>query len=336
MRRAAGQLANAVVVFDQQNGRATMAGGIGRVGGASGYPFRANRGRKSGTWSPPRLALDLHLPATLRTIPYTVASPRPVPLPSCLVVKNGSKTRARVAASIPTPVSLTESARRSAGTSLWMAAEDSCEGQVGRLDGEAARRAGMASLALTARFMTTCSICPGSARTGQSRGAWRDTSCTSSPISAAQHALHAVDQRVQVEHPGLEQLLSAEGEELPGERRRALAAWRISSRSSRTLRPLVPRLAEHLAVAADDGEQVVEVVGDAAGQPAHRLHLLRLDELLLEFFPGDVPQEAERHALAFPHRAHHGGLDPDGLPGGRHRAELVPGGGFLAPRIRLR
>ena len=40
-----------------------------------------------------------------------------------------------------------------------------------------------------------------------------------------------------------------------------------------------------LEVAADRGQQVVEVVGDAAGQRAHRLHLLRLPELGLEPLP---------------------------------------------------
>ena len=39
---------------------------------------------------------------------------------------------------------------------------------------------------------------------------------------------------------------------------------------------------EQLPVAHDHHEQVVEVVGDAAGEPAHRLHLLRLAELVLQ------------------------------------------------------
>ncbi len=46
-------------------------------------------------------------PALCLTIPYTVESPRPVPLPTSLVVKNGSKMRACVSSSMPTPVSLT-------------------------------------------------------------------------------------------------------------------------------------------------------------------------------------------------------------------------------------
>jgi hypothetical protein len=39
---------------------------------------------------------------------------------------------------------------------------------------------------------------------------------------------------------------------------------------------------DHLGIALDGGEHVVEVVGDATGQPADRLHLLRLGELGLE------------------------------------------------------
>ena len=42
-------------------------------------------------------------------MPYTLASPSPVPLPDGLVVKNGSKRCACVASSIPTPVSDTSS-----------------------------------------------------------------------------------------------------------------------------------------------------------------------------------------------------------------------------------
>ncbi len=48
-------------------------------------------------------------PSLCFTMPYTVANPRPVPFPCSLVVKNGSKMRACVAASIPIPLSLTTS-----------------------------------------------------------------------------------------------------------------------------------------------------------------------------------------------------------------------------------
>ncbi len=42
-------------------------------------------------------------------MPYTVASPSPVPLPTSFVVKNGSKMCAQVSVAMPDPVSLTRS-----------------------------------------------------------------------------------------------------------------------------------------------------------------------------------------------------------------------------------
>ena len=46
-------------------------------------------------------------PPDCLTIPCTVDNPRPVPLPTAFVVKNGSKMRSRVAMSMPVPVSVT-------------------------------------------------------------------------------------------------------------------------------------------------------------------------------------------------------------------------------------
>src|SRR4030081_3877593 len=40
---------------------------------------------------------------------------------------------------------------------------------------------------------------------------------------------------------------------------------------------------EKVTVTGDDSEQVVEVVGDAAGKPSDSFHLLRLPELFLAF-----------------------------------------------------
>ena len=57
----------------------------------------------------PRPGVDatLTVPPDWSTIPYTVASPSPEPLPASLVVKNGSKMCCSVAGSMPVPVSLT-------------------------------------------------------------------------------------------------------------------------------------------------------------------------------------------------------------------------------------
>ena len=62
--------------------------------------------------------------------------------------------------------------------------------------------------------------------------------------------------------------------------RMALSTER-ASRSESSAPPVGERALHRLQIADDDGQQVVEVVRDAAGQLADRLHLLRLRKLLL-------------------------------------------------------
>ena len=98
---------------------------------------------------------------------------------------------------------------------------------------------------------------------------------------AREHLAGFFDEVVQVEHPRLQNLLSAEGQQLPGERRRALPGL-LDLHEVRPQRVARRQRADgHFAVGEDDGQQVVEVVGHAAGQSPHRFHLLRLPELLL-------------------------------------------------------
>ncbi|MCX6628303.1 MAG: hypothetical protein NTW28_11820, partial [Candidatus Solibacter sp.] len=53
--------------------------------------------------------------------------------------------------------------------------------------------------------------------------------------------------------------------------------------------------ADHFGVAFDDGEQVIEVVRDAAGQLSHGLQFLRLPEFLLKAFAfGDIGGHHQR------------------------------------------
>ena len=56
---------------------------------------------------PGSLSTPMNQPFCL-TMPYTVASPRPVPLSTRLVVKKGSKMRGRICGSMPTPSSRTD------------------------------------------------------------------------------------------------------------------------------------------------------------------------------------------------------------------------------------
>ena len=101
------------------------------------------------------------------------------------------------------------------------------------------------------------------------------------PDQAAQHGLEVGDDAVQVQHLRLEHLPAAERQELAREGGRPdpgapdlldFPPHRVAVADS---------LLQELAVAGDRRQQVVEIVGDAARQPPHRFHLLRLAELLL-------------------------------------------------------
>ena len=73
---------------------------------------------------------------------------------------------------------------------------------------------GMASRALTARFMMTCSICPASARTGQRLGLGTMTRSMSSPIMRVS-ILHVFGgDVVEIDDARGEHLLAAEGQEV--------------------------------------------------------------------------------------------------------------------------
>ena len=81
----------------------------------------------------------------------------------------------------------------------------------------------------------------------------------------------------------LDDLLAAERQQLARQRRGALAgALHVGQRPVDRDRPGSHVVQHRLGVAEDDRQQVVEVVRHAAGQPADRLHLLRLPQLLLE------------------------------------------------------
>ena len=98
---------------------------------------------------------------------------------------------------------------------------------------------------------------------------------------AAQHRLQVAHDLVQVDDARLQHLLAAEGEQLPRQRRGLVAG--LLDLVDRHLGvagcQFVRRLAQQRGVTVDDGEQVVEVVGDAARQAADGVHLLRLSKV---------------------------------------------------------
>jgi hypothetical protein len=129
--------------------------------------------------------------------------------------------------------------------------------------------------------MTTAGAggCPPAPATGPGRGR---SPARCSPDGPAQHVLHLRDEVVQRRRLEVQHLLPAEREELAGERGGRFPGFPDLPELGR---PGVSGLRageEDVAVADDDGQQVVEVVRDPSRQAPHRLHLLRLPELFLQ------------------------------------------------------
>src|SRR5580704_13033363 len=123
---------------------------------------------------------------------------------------------------------------------------------------------GIASRAFRARFISTCSICPGSAFTVPKSTAGTVSTSMSSPIS----------RRNMVSRFSMTLLRSiSRGEQLAGN-----AGGPIGGRFD-LARPFSQPAAgwqaihQQLRVAQDDGQEIVEIVGDAPGQAANRFHL---------------------------------------------------------------
>ena len=104
---------------------------------------------------PASLSTEIWPPPCI-TIPYTVDRPRPVPRSTPLVFKNGSKTRERVSASMPQPLSLTVSTTHGPapvpGGQAWLS--PLAVSMLSRPPW------GMASRLFTTRLRMTCSIWP--------------------------------------------------------------------------------------------------------------------------------------------------------------------------------
>ena len=127
-----------------------------------------------------------------------------------------------------------------------------------------------------------------------------------------QHPLSLADENIQVENGGLQDLLAAEREQLACQRRGTFGGFAdlVDIAAMRIRR--VEVLEQQLRVAGDCGEDVIEIVRHAGGEPPHGFHFLGLPELLLEREPvGDIAcdaQDADEPAIAelrscgeFPH-----------------------------------
>ncbi|MCY1534850.1 hypothetical protein D9M68_702340 [compost metagenome] len=123
------------------------------------------------------------------TMPSTTGSPSPVPLPTALVVKKGSKMRLRVAASMPQPSS--DTMTRTAPTPRTAPLRTSSAGRLGSPGRTVSTRNSMrpglpfkACTALVPRLSSTCPIWVGSAWMSGVPVAKLCTSCTCEGVAA--------------------------------------------------------------------------------------------------------------------------------------------------------
>ena len=220
--------------------------------------------RRSSLWTAIR-------PPLWCTIPNTVESPSPVPLPSSLVVKKGSKICALVSASMPEPVSETIRRTVSARASVAIVSRPPVS---------------IASRALIARFITTCSSWQRSATSGQGASSSSKRSSNCAPIRRASSGPHLPHDLVEVQRPRAQRLAAAEREQALRELGRALARalGLVDVAADRVV--LVQPQQRELAEPDHGGHEVVEVVRDAARQPADGLELLGLQQRALELLAG--------------------------------------------------
>ena len=152
----------------------------------------------------------------------------------------------------------------------------------------------MASRALTARFSSTCSIMPTSASTMAGDVAVIQLQRHVLAQKPSQHVGHVADDFIHVQSLGLDELAAAEGEQLPRQAGGALGGLGDLLRGARR-RFLQSGRHQQRGVAVNDGEDVVEIVRDAAGKLADGLHFLRLAQLLLQPpLRRDVTKQAEQ------------------------------------------
>ena len=136
---------------------------------------------------------------------------------------------------------------------------------------------------------------------------------------ARQHFGHVADHFIEVQALGLHDLAAAEGEQLAGEGCGALAdllggpdghSGQIAARQ------------QERGVAVDNGEDVVEIMSDAAGQLADGVHLLGLAQLVLQpFLARDIPEQSQQQRRLAPQLDEGGGiLESDDVPVGQRQS----------------
>ena len=137
------------------------------------------------------------------------------------------------------------------------------------------------------------------------------------------HLEHAGHGGVQVEHPRRRGLPAGKGKQLLGEVGGALHRLADGLQPAGERSGVAGRVQRQFRVAEDDAEHVVEIVRHPAGQAADGLHLLGLDELLLQGLAvADVQVDEDRPVDVATVVAHRRRIGEDGLAGAVRRLDL--------------
>ena len=200
-----------------------------------------------------------------------------MPLPTGLVVKNGSNARSSTSGAMPQPVSVTLIFTYSPAwmSPTWLAASVTFS----RGDAHhaaAVHRVARVDREIDDRIFELVRIDVGRP------GFRREVDLDADPLAqrAVEQVGHAADQLIAVDALGQQRLGAGEGQQAPGQRG---GAGRAFHRIVEVRHDFAARAVEapqcKVDAADDDRQHVVEVVGDAAGQLADRFHLLDLAEL---------------------------------------------------------
>ena len=141
---------------------------------------------------------------------------------------------------------------------------------------------GIASRALTARLTITCSSWPGIGAHRPEVAAMLDRQLHRLAEQPLQQVRDFGDDVGQLQHLRPQRLLAREGEQLAGQAGGAVGI--LADLLDVVIIAVARRVAhQHQVAMADDrGQDIVEIVRDAAGELADRLHLGRLGDLALE------------------------------------------------------
>src|ERR1700751_2101936 len=138
---------------------------------------------------------------------------------------------------------------------------------------------GMASRALAAKFIRTCSICSASTLTRPNPSPGRNVNSMSSPIRRGSVLAMPSMAGIEFDHPQGLRLFPAESQQLAGKfggaprGQQNLVNLRFQSAALRY------RVHRQLGIAGNDSEKIIEVVSHASGQTPNRVHFLGLQQL---------------------------------------------------------